>query len=155
MPEYRTHLLSPIGIPLFVTHLKSLYAEIEDTNFIRQDMWDLTCRLPWMSCFDWCAAALIDSNICPTLISLIILSHRQPDLQWSCIAHHFIWTLRNLAVCGGNRGRQDVLNATPADLRQIFPQIIDNATRLMGDVSGTEIQDYILETWKCWISKHT
>ena len=72
VPQYRTHLLSPIGISLWVKHIKSLHAEINDTDRVQQDIWDLSQALLWTSCFAWCADILVDNDICSTLISLIM-----------------------------------------------------------------------------------
>jgi hypothetical protein len=73
--------------------------------------------------------------------------YHQRDRDWSLIAYYSVWTLRNLAVHGGNSGRQAVLDATTDDLRQILPHISDGVRKFWGDELAATTPDDIAATW--------
>jgi hypothetical protein len=142
MPEYRMHLLSPTGIPLSVKHIKSLHTTIDDTS-----LWYLSRVLVWASDYDWCVAMLVGCDICSTLVSLLIFTQRQLRETTSRAAYRFVRTLQNMAVIGGDSGRQAVLDATTDDLRKIFPHLVDGVRRFMGDRFAVLTHGWIAESW--------
>jgi len=143
VPKYRVHLLSSAGIPLSVKHIKSIHTTINDTS-----LWYLSRVFAWASDYDWCVVILVECDICPILASLLIFTQRQLRQTTSRAAYRLVRTLQNLAVHGGDSGRQAVLDATTDDLRQVFPHVINGVRRFMGDKFAAQTEGWIAETWQ-------
>jgi hypothetical protein len=75
-------------------------------------------------------------------------TQRQLRQTTSRAAYRLVRTLQNLAVHGGDNGRQAVLDATTDDLRQVFPHVINGVRRFMGDKFAAQTEGWIAETWQ-------
>jgi hypothetical protein len=145
-PEYRAHLLSNTGIPLSVKHLKSLHPESDGAD-VELDIFHLCRAFAKISKFDWCLPVLVQCDICPALVSLLIFYQNNIDKSTSQVVYQLVGIFRNLAVGSGNSGRQAVLDATKDDLRVILLHIGDGVRRFLGDELATDTQAWIAQTW--------
>lgn len=65
----------------------------------------------------------------------------------SFTSYRLVRTLRNLAVRGGDSGRQGILAATTDELKQILLHLGDSVGTFLGDAMRVETEVAIRETW--------
>jgi hypothetical protein len=95
--EYRMHLLSPTGIPVMVQNIKSQHADIENTDRTKQDIQDLCLVFARVATFDWYLPILVQCDICPTIVSLLMYVALSIYLQSSLIlVSHFLAALASI-----------------------------------------------------------
>jgi hypothetical protein len=70
VPVFRNQVLSPTGLPLLIQNIKNLSTEID-----KYDIWTserLCSALAENSQFQWCIPILIQLDICPPLVKLLM-----------------------------------------------------------------------------------
>jgi hypothetical protein len=169
--EYRMHLLSPAGIPVMVQNIKTLHADLDNIDRTKQDIQDLCLVFARISTFDWYLPILVQCNICPTLVSLLVyvalliifmvifnphvpfsffrsFSQRNINREWSWVEYDLIRVLQYLGIHGGESGQQAILNATTDDLRQVLPYVGNSIKQFLGDKLAVEAENIIVKVWK-------
>jgi hypothetical protein len=73
VPEYRAQVLSSRGIPLLIQHIRvSCTWTTANNGRTNQDSFDLCLVFAMISSFGWCVPTLVQCDICPTLVSLLV-----------------------------------------------------------------------------------
>jgi hypothetical protein len=145
VPALRTHLSAPTGIQLLVENIK---AKVSDNGSASHPIvWTLCQIMGHLALLPWCISTLAQLNVCPTLVELLIIN--QCDIRHDK-AHAKSWAafcivriLYNMAIEGGDIGRQNVADAVTSELLQILPEVGNSIRRPLGDAAARATETWI------------